>query len=47
MACPENAVMVGILEYSYRLMVVGLVCTIYMLGVFAFEVSCYIYMFII
>ena len=51
MAHPGNAVVVGILEYSYRLMSlyhmvvicpISLDCTIYMLGVFAIEVSCLI-----
>ena len=48
MARPGNAIVVGILEYSYRLMsmihmviicLVSLDCTIYMLGVFTTEVS--------
>ena len=46
MARPGNVAVAGILEYSYRLMSVygcyisvSLDCTIYMLGVFAIEVS--------
>ena len=48
MACPGNAVVVGILDYSYLLMSfiiymivvrpVSLDCTIYVLGVFAIEI---------
>ena len=47
MAHPGNAVVAGILEYSYLLMSIYMVvihpvsldCTIYMLGVFAIEIS--------